>query len=817
MTHSIDYNVFVQFLSGLEHFYKALGIVLFRQDSSTRNQLVRLGLRCILLQACINFLVWLTPNNACAAFNQLDFPTVLLYRYLYPQPFDQLFMTTLRVLGSANRSDIVATRGPSYMGQLGDYLYRTFRAYLALGTMHWLIHRRGIFALPSLALGLIAVYQVLRTMRSSSSGSGSHDDDGGHGHVVFRRPGLVLLIAVVFLGPRWPIWIIQSMFLQQLLIYELLQPYLARVRFKVYEERAWWALHQYELYGFGLGIWLICRIPWIGVGAFPAMLSTMAVLLTRSCGMLENMGGSSSSSSSLSSSRKGDVIEQLWPGIKTVAFGQHHAVRGDWDANRVETFVSNSPMFLSITGSMEFESFSHTSYGKRFYTLSKDRGVGIDGGEGFSTEEQVRMDGIIAQQRKEELYRDVQARIQEQQADHPRQQQQQQQQQRQLKDQKQTPKQLMSILPPPLAWSSPIKTPSAPLGPGVMMPSGGLSAAHHPDNDVSAHSRPVNQDSQVVTGMQRMIIAQELSRYDFYDRKAESSAPSAPPELLPAHALGPYEQHSYHGQHGRNEEDEENTEDEEDRDEGKEEPRNQDALSPLSPPLHTPPPHSPPPPPHYQQKKPSLPNVFQSSRERSASGHSQRQFRQRRSHSTPNMEGAAHSHGPNSDSEVVNEERRSGKTVCQDGRRTLPPSGIKTPSQSGDGRVGGGLSSMIALNLHRLEREIDRTFERRKEGWVKKLHRATTMPVQAAVSQATANVAAVTVAAEKARLLASERANSAAQAATAAATAATERATDAMTAAVGVWTDEKLKLARVAIEQRSKMKQVLGVNEEEHS
>ncbi|KAF9367934.1 hypothetical protein CPC16_005884, partial [Podila verticillata] len=276
---------FSHLVSGLEHFYESLW-VLYRHDSATRSQLLNLGLRCLALQTCLNIFAWATPKNMCTTFNQLFFPTVLLYRYLHPQPFDNLFMTTVRSLGSADRSDIVAKRGPRSLVQLKQYIYRTFRAYLAIGTVHWLVHRRGIFAIPSILLGLIVVFQYLHSK--------------GVRHALVK-----LLVAVMFVGPRWPVWVIQTSVLQQLFMYELLQPYLARVQFKGYEERAWLAMHEVELQGFALGVWLVCSLPWVGVAALPAMFPAVAVLLTRSCGVLENLGASSST---------GDVIERRWPG-----------------------------------------------------------------------------------------------------------------------------------------------------------------------------------------------------------------------------------------------------------------------------------------------------------------------------------------------------------------------------------------------------------------------------------------------------------------------------------------------------------------------
>ncbi|KAF9578751.1 hypothetical protein BGW38_005301, partial [Lunasporangiospora selenospora] len=301
-----------RFVSGLEHFWDALQYN--QHDPRTRRRIVILAVHCLVIQAIVDFFFSLRPENICTTFNQLIYPCLLLYRYLHPDPWDDLFTATVRALGGAERSDIIAKPRPQYFTQLAQFLRRSAKACLALGIVHQLVNRtQGFLVPPSLLLGLGLVLQYLR-------------------HKGISFPLVKLLVVITFMGPRWPIWLTQKIILQQLFVYELLQPYLARVQFKSWEERAWWAEHETELMGFGLGVWAICSLPWVGPAAVPLMFPAVSFLLTRSCGSLENQGHNKAG---------GDVIERRSPGVKLVAMGMNPAVGNDWDTVSVTTFVKD--------------------------------------------------------------------------------------------------------------------------------------------------------------------------------------------------------------------------------------------------------------------------------------------------------------------------------------------------------------------------------------------------------------------------------------------------------------------------------------------
>ncbi|KAF9344965.1 hypothetical protein BGX26_003699 [Mortierella sp. AD094] len=346
------------FWSGLKYFKKALR---HRHDKKIRNAAWKLSVSCLLLHAISSVLAFILPRSLYSTSKQLFYPAIFLYRYIRPEPWDQLFINTIRSLGYSGRPDIVAKPSPSYFGQLKSYCRRTFMVYLGVWVIQYLVNRTGIFKLPSNTLALLAVNHLLQ-------------------YKGIKKALWTLVLLSLFIGPRWPVWVIQTFALQQLLIYELLQPYLARVNFKRWEERAWFAQYDYELRGFALGAWLFCSIPWIGVGFIPFLFPAIAFFLTRSCGSLE----------SSSHGPQGDVIERQNPGVKAVAHGESKSIQGTWEETGIKTFVR-------ATDRKVFKPKDHS--------MSKDARHMIDTGlDRPVTEEQIQTDKETSLLRKTELY-----------------------------------------------------------------------------------------------------------------------------------------------------------------------------------------------------------------------------------------------------------------------------------------------------------------------------------------------------------------------------------------------------------------------------
>ncbi|KAF9569973.1 hypothetical protein EC968_002374 [Mortierella alpina] len=441
------------FGAGLQQLRYALQ---HQHSPKMRKAVFGLSMRCLVLQTLLNIFAAIAPKSFCTSYGQLFYPTILFYRYLKPSAWDRLFMGTVQSLGCSGRTDIVAKPNPRYFLQLSRYWRRTFKASIAIGTIHWLLHRSGIFYLPSVALSLAAVHHFLR-----SKG--------------VEYPLLKLLVTTALLGVQWPIWAAQTFILQQLFMYELLQPYLSRVNFKGWEERAWLSQHEVELHGFTFGAWLICSVPWVGVAAIPYMFPAVALLLTRSCGFMENSGIA------------GDVIERRYPGVKAVAHGNSAAVQGSWEVVSITTYVRNDGMqTVEVPG-------SHDKSHSQSYSIEK-------GSEVPATADQIRADKGVCQARKRDLFNEVNW-----------------QQRRSFLG-----GQLHSR---PQSWGSRIDS-------GLMMTSrflhteSGLSAA--PPSSYTAMG--ISRGSAEPGGAS----AEDYSKYNFSDRKTLDTAPSAPSEdLLP--------------------------------------------------------------------------------------------------------------------------------------------------------------------------------------------------------------------------------------------------------------------------------------------
>ena len=363
-----------RFISGLEQFYDSL--LQFHTPPSQNHvyntrankcAILFLALRCFALQTILNLIMSRFPQNICTTFNQLFFPTVLLFRYVHPKPWDDMFMNTIRALGADTRVDIAAKPEPRHFVQLQQYLYRTVQAYFMIGTIHTLVNLKGIWAWPGGAVAILVTQQYLQYR--------------GVEYTMIKT-----LFAMAFIGPRWAVWLVQISVQQQLFLYELLQPYLARVQFKPWEERAWWNHNSLELRGFALGAWALCSIPVVGVIAVPVMFPAVAFLLTRSCGLMENSGRGLS----------GDVIEARTPGVKAVAQGKSPAVSGDWDKESVQTFVRGTHR----------KPFKPTVHEPNSIT---DQVI-----VGMVTEELVQADAVTSHARRLDLYQEYQLQVKRQ-------------------------------------------------------------------------------------------------------------------------------------------------------------------------------------------------------------------------------------------------------------------------------------------------------------------------------------------------------------------------------------------------------------------
>ncbi|KAG0010895.1 hypothetical protein BGZ80_001106, partial [Entomortierella chlamydospora] len=379
-------------------------------------------------------------------------------------------MAAVHALDCGTRVDIVGRPGPDYFAQLRQFLRRNFKAYVLIGSVHYLVNRRGIFAWPSIILGLLATQQYLRYK--------------GVQHSLFK-----LVFVTIFIGPRWAVWLVQVSIQQQLFLHELLQPYLARVQFKVWEEKAWWAEHELELQGFAFGVWIVCSIPVIGVAAIPVMFPAVAFLLSRSCGLMENSGNGVS----------GDIIEKRTPGIKAVALNKSKAVAGNWNSTRVETFVQN----LTLKTNKPVQHLEVTAV---YHDVD-------DGVEGAVSGDQALAEKELSIAKKTELYL-------------ARQRQEKQREQNRAIYEYMAERQANAPLPrvAPIASTTFNGTTTQALG--VALASAPTLTPSTPVaiNETAAQESPASSEYVEATRLN------DLTSYNFSDRKTLETAPSAPPE-----------------------------------------------------------------------------------------------------------------------------------------------------------------------------------------------------------------------------------------------------------------------------------------------
>ena len=69
----------------------------------------------------------------------------------------------------------------------------------------------------------------------------------------------------VFLPRRWLVVFLQSYFASRGLVRELLEPYFARIKFTPEEKRKWFRSREGLLFGFGIGFYVLLRVPLLGV------------------------------------------------------------------------------------------------------------------------------------------------------------------------------------------------------------------------------------------------------------------------------------------------------------------------------------------------------------------------------------------------------------------------------------------------------------------------------------------------------------------------------------------------------------------------
>lgn len=94
-------------------------------------------------------------------------------------------------------------------------------------------------------------------------------------------PASVIFGTGVFLPRKYLVIFLQSYFASRSLMRELLEPYFARVRFTKDEKRKWFRNREGLLFGFGIGFYILLRVPLLGVLIYGIAEASTAYLITK--------------------------------------------------------------------------------------------------------------------------------------------------------------------------------------------------------------------------------------------------------------------------------------------------------------------------------------------------------------------------------------------------------------------------------------------------------------------------------------------------------------------------------------------------------
>ncbi|KAK4032380.1 formamidase [Parachaetomium inaequale] len=94
-------------------------------------------------------------------------------------------------------------------------------------------------------------------------------------------PASVIFGGGVLLPRRYLVIFLQSYFASRSLVRELLEPYFARIKFTPEEKRKWFRSREGLLFGFGIGFYVLLRVPLLGVLIYGVAEASTAYLITK--------------------------------------------------------------------------------------------------------------------------------------------------------------------------------------------------------------------------------------------------------------------------------------------------------------------------------------------------------------------------------------------------------------------------------------------------------------------------------------------------------------------------------------------------------
>ncbi|KFA79141.1 hypothetical protein S40288_05717 [Stachybotrys chartarum IBT 40288] len=211
---------------------------------------------------------------------QVPFFLMALMRYLVPT-LDNLFMQSLewvdRTYVQKHKADNPEKLRDMYypnlkMYRVTDGSTQSESTAQALSMFFYRFARKGGISL--LVFGLSYLPYVGRFVLPAASFY-TFNKAAGLG------PAAVVFGTGIFMPRKYLVIFIQSYFASRSLMRELLEPYFARIRFTKEQKRNWFHSREGVLFGFGLGFYILIRVPLVGVLIYGIAEASTAYLITK--------------------------------------------------------------------------------------------------------------------------------------------------------------------------------------------------------------------------------------------------------------------------------------------------------------------------------------------------------------------------------------------------------------------------------------------------------------------------------------------------------------------------------------------------------
>ncbi|OCL15414.1 hypothetical protein AOQ84DRAFT_423122 [Glonium stellatum] len=95
------------------------------------------------------------------------------------------------------------------------------------------------------------------------------------------KPAAIIFGSSIFLPRRYLVMFLQSYFSSRSLMRELLEPYFSRIRYTKEQKKLWFRDREGVLFGFGVGFFILVKIPLVGVLIYGIAEASTAYLITK--------------------------------------------------------------------------------------------------------------------------------------------------------------------------------------------------------------------------------------------------------------------------------------------------------------------------------------------------------------------------------------------------------------------------------------------------------------------------------------------------------------------------------------------------------